>query len=63
MYLDTLIIGHKFCYILSILNKLHEELQNYMINNMFWTHKKQYTNSKEQTEPGIEPGNVRNAVG
>jgi len=36
-YLYTLIIGHKSCNILSILNKLtvQKELQNYVTNNVF----------------------------
>jgi len=36
MYLDTLIIGHTFCSMLSILNKitLQMELQNFMANKV-----------------------------
>jgi len=36
-YLYTLIIGHKSCYMLSILNKLtlQKELQTFVTNNVF----------------------------
>jgi len=38
LYLYTLIIGHKFCNVLSILNKfsLQKKLQNIVKNNVFW---------------------------
>jgi len=41
LYRDTLLIGHRFCSMLSILNELtlQTELQNVMTNNMFWTKK------------------------
>ena len=41
LYLDTLIIGHKCCSILIILNELtlQKELQNSMTNNVFGTKK------------------------
>jgi len=41
LYLDTLIIGHKFCSMLSILNEItsQQELQNFMTYNGFWTKK------------------------
>ena len=38
LYLYTLIIGDKFCNMLSILNKLtlQKKLQNPVTNNVFW---------------------------
>jgi len=41
LYLYTLIIGHKSCNMLSILNKLKlkKELQTFVINNVFLTEK------------------------
>ena len=37
LYLDTLILSHKFCSMLNILIdlKFQEELQNFMTNNVF----------------------------
>ena len=41
LYLYTLIIGHKSCNMLSILNKLtlKKELQTFVTNNVFLTEK------------------------
>jgi len=38
LYLYTLIIGHRSCNMLSILNKLilQKELQNFVTKNVFW---------------------------
>jgi len=46
LYIDTLIIGHKFSNMLSILNELtlQKQLQNFVTNNVFLT-KKQNTKS------------------
>ena len=62
--LDTLIICHKSCSMLSILNKLtlQKELQHFVTNNVFWT-KSKNTRTTKQTikhektlpETGIEP--------
>jgi len=44
LYLETLIVGHTFCSMLGILNRLtlEKELHNFMTNyNGFWT--KMYT--------------------
>ena len=39
LYLDALIIGHNFCYMLRILTELtlQKELQNFTTNNVIWT--------------------------
>jgi len=67
LYLYTLVIGHKSCSLLSILNKLtlHKELQNFVTNHVFWTKSKntKTTKSKPLPEPGIEPGTSRNQSG
>jgi len=41
LYFYTLTIGHKFCNMLSILDKLklQKELQNVVTNNVFWDKK------------------------
>jgi len=41
LYFDTLIIGHTFVIMFSILNELplQKELQNIGTNNVFWTKK------------------------
>jgi len=50
LYLYTLIIGHKSCNRLSILNKLilQKELQNVVKNNVFWTKHKNTTTTKQK---------------
>ena len=50
LYLYTLIIGHKSCNMLSIINKLtlQKELQNFMTNNVFWTKSKNTTTTKQK---------------
>ena len=50
LYLYTLIISHKSCNMLSILYKLilEEELQTFVINNVFWT--KKVKTQQQQTE-------------
>jgi len=42
LYLYNLIIGHKSCNMLSVLNKLtlQKELQKCVTNNVFWTNSK-----------------------
>ena len=42
LYLYTLVMGHKSCNMLSILNKLTliKELQNFVTNDAFWTKSK-----------------------
>jgi len=63
--LYALIIGHKSCNMLSILNKLklQTKLQNLVTNNVFWTKSKNTTTIKQKIkhknplpEPGIEHG-------
>jgi len=41
LYLDTLILGHTFCNMLSIINELilHKKLQIFVTNNVYWTNK------------------------
>jgi len=41
LYLYTLIIGHKFCKMLCILNKLtlQKDLQTFVKNSVLWTKK------------------------
>jgi len=50
LYLYTLIIGHKSCHMLSILNKLtmKRELQNSVTNSMFRTKRKNKTTTKQK---------------
>ena len=50
LYLYTLIIGHKSCNMLSILNKLtlQEKLQTFMINNVFLDKKSKNTTTTKQ---------------
>ena len=45
----TLLIGHKFCNMLSILNKLtlQKELQNFVTKDVFWTKSKSTTATKQ----------------
>ena len=59
LYLFTLIIGHKYCNTLSILNKLtsYKELQYFAINNVFLdkkvkTQQQQYKKSNIKTLAG-----------
>jgi len=70
LYLDTLIIGHKCCSMLSKLNELtlQKELPVFMTNNVFGQMEK-HNNSKTKKqafqslpEPGMEPGTSRTAV-
>ena len=65
LYLNTLIIGHKLCNMLSILNELtlQKGLQKFVTNNVFWTKSKttitttkQKANIKSLTGSIIEPG-------
>ena len=44
-YLDTLMIRHKCCSMLSMLNELtlQKELKGFMANNVFWTKSKNTT--------------------
>jgi len=65
LYLYTLIIGHKSCNMLSILNKLTllKELQTFVTNNVFFDKKvkpqqqqSKNWNIKPLPDPGIEPG-------
>ena len=51
LYLYTLIIGHKSCNMLSILNKLtlQEELQNILTKNVFLDNKVKSTKHKNET--------------
>ena len=52
VYLNTLIIGHKCCNVLSKLNELtlQKALQRFMTNNVFWTKKtKKELQNKIQT--------------
>jgi len=65
LYLYTLILGHKSCNMLSILNRLtlQKELQMCVTCNVFWTKSKNTTAKKQNIkhknplpEPGIEPG-------
>jgi len=48
LYLYTLIIGHKSCNMLGILNKLtlQKNFQNGIKNDVFWTIKKKHNNNK-----------------
>ena len=50
MYFYTLIIGHKSCNMLSILNKLtlQKKLQKNATNNMFWDKKVKIRKKKNQ---------------
>jgi len=50
-YLYTLIIGHKSCNMLSMLNKLtlKKELQTLVTNNVFLDKKNNNTTTKNQT--------------
>ena len=69
LYLYTLIIGHKYCNMLSILNKLtlQKEKQNVVTNNVFLDKKvktqqqqnKKSNIKKPMSEPGIEPGTFK----
>ena len=70
LYLNALIIGHKSCNMLSILNTLilPKKLQNFVTNNVFRTKNTTTTKQKNQTlkplpEPGIEPGASRTQKG
>jgi len=70
LYLDTLLIGHTFCSMVSKLSKftLQKELhvQHFMTKNVFGQKSKTTTKqkSKQQSLPktGIEPGTSRIAV-
>jgi len=48
LYFHSLIIGHKSCNILSILNKLtlQKKLPHVVTNNVFWTQNKNKTSTK-----------------
>jgi len=50
LYLYTFIIGHKYCNMLSILNKwtLHKELHIFLLIMCFWTRSKNTTTTKEK---------------
>jgi len=50
LYLDTLIIGHKLCNMLRILNELtlQRELQNFVTNNVFLTKNKTTATTKHK---------------
>ena len=68
--LDTLIICHKSCSMLSILNKLtlHKELRYFVTNHVFLdkkvkTQKPPNRKSKPLPEPGIEPETSRTQSG
>jgi len=53
MYLYTLIISHKSCKMLSILNKLtlQKDLQNIVTNNVFMDKNKNETTTKQKIKP------------
>jgi len=55
LYLYTLIIGHKYCNMLSILNKLplQKELQKFVTNNVFWQ-KVKNTSTKKNKKSNIK---------
>ena len=50
LYLYNLIISHKACKMLSILNKLilQKELKHFVINNVFWTKSKTTTKQNKK---------------
>ena len=52
LYLDILIIGHKFCSMLSILKEmtLQKEWQNILTINVFWTKENNHNNNNNKTE-------------
>ena len=49
LYLDTRIIGYKYCSMLSILFKLtlQKECQTIVTNNLFWTKNKTTSSTKQ----------------
>jgi len=51
LYLCTIIIGHKSCNMLSILNKLtlQKELQNFVTNNVFLDKKLKHNNKTKKS--------------
>jgi len=55
LYLSTLIIGHKYCNMLSIINKLilQEKLQTFVMNNVFLD-KKVKTQQQQNTTSNIK---------
>ena len=72
LYLYTLIIGHRSCNMLSILNKLTlpKELHNFVTNNVLLEKKLKHNNNKTKIqtekplpEPGIETGTSCNQSG
>jgi len=58
LYLYTLIIRHKSCSMLSILNKLklQKELQNLVTNNVFWQKVKNNNNENPCQSRELNPG-------
>jgi len=66
LFLDTIIIGHKLCYMLSILNELtlQKEIHNFVTDNVFRTKKAKpqqqqqniKLNIKIIARTGFEPG-------
>jgi len=65
LYLYNLIIGHKSCNMLSILNKsiLLKELQTFVINNVFLDKKSKHPTTKQKIKHenpcrsrGLNPG-------
>jgi len=52
LYLYTLIIGHKFCSMLSIRNKstLRKELANFHVNNNFWEKQNKNITTKQKSK-------------
>jgi len=49
--LDTLINGHNYCSMISILNELtlQKEIANNYVNNALWTRKLKHNNKKQHT--------------
>ena len=56
LYRNTLIIGHKSCNMLGILNKLtlHKKLQNCVTNNVFLDKKSKNTTTTKQKQSNIK---------
>jgi len=69
LYLDDLLTGHKLCSMFenSKWITLQTDLQMFVINNVFWTKRKNATakqklHHKSMPEPGTEPGTSLTAV-
>jgi len=52
LYLDTLIVGHKCCSMLSVLNELtlQTQFKKCMTNNVFWSKKENTTTTTKQKQ-------------